>query len=381
MSNQVSQQLDDGSSGEGPGGEDRVLRRRRSGYGCLAVLVAVAVLVGGAYFALNTGVEAIKDQFNPAEDYTGSGTGGVLVEVKEGDAASDIANTLVAKGVVKSEEAFTDAALEDPDSRNIQVGFYEMKEQLPAQTALGVLIDPDSLIQDTVTFPEGWTVDQIVRQLSRKTDFSGQQYRKVLDAPSTLRLPESAGGEPEGYLFPATYLLSPNAKPKEILSMMVARFQQAARKVDLEANADDLGVSQHDVMTLASLIQAEARFDKDFAKVSRVIYNRLQDDMALQFDSTVHYAVGRDGNVGTSDADRAVDSPYNTYKYAGLPPTPIMAPGEKAIEAALNPADGPWLYFVTTNPDTGETKFAESYKEHLKNKAEFDAWCQQSDDC
>jgi len=103
--------------------------------------------------------------------------------------------------------------------------------------------------------------------------------------------------------------------------------------------------------------------------------------MALQFDSTVHYAVGKDGGVGTSDADRAVDSPYNTYQNPGLPPSPIMAPGEQAIAAALEPADGPWLYFVTTNPDTGETKFAESYDEHLQNKAEFDAWCAQSENC
>ena len=87
------------------------------------------------------------------------------------------------------------------------------------------------------------------------------------------------------------------------------------------------------------------------------------------------------GSVGTSEEARDSDSPYNTYKVAGLPPTPIMAPGEQAIEAAINPADGPWLYFVTTNPDTGETKFAESYDEHLKNKAEFDAWCADSDTC
>ena len=381
MSNQVSEQPGDGPSGAGPPSDERLRRRRRAGYGCLAVMVAVAVLVGGVYFALNAGVEAIKDQFNPAEDYTGNGTGAVLVEVEEGEAATDIANTLVAKGVVKSEEAFTDAAQENADSVNIQVGFYKMKKELPAEEALGVLLDPNSLIQDTVAFPEGWTVDQIVKELARKTDFSQQQYQKVLDSPSAIRLPASAGGNPEGYLFPATYLVSPNAKPQAILSMMVDRFREAAAKLDLTSGADDLGVSQHEVMTVASLIQAEARFDKDFPKVSRVIYNRRDENMPLQFDSTVHYAVGRDGTVGTSDNDRAVDSPYNTYKYSGLPPSPIMAPGEKAIEAALHPVDGPWLYFVTTNPDTGETKFAKSYKRHLKNKAEFDAWCRGSDDC
>jgi UPF0755 protein len=162
---------------------------------------------------------------------------------------------------------------------------------------------------------------------------------------------------------------------------MVDRFEESADELGLKAGAADLGVSPHDVVVVASLIQAEARFDKDFAKVSRVIYNRLAKDMPLQFDSTVHYAVGKDGSVGTSDSDRNVDSPYNTYEVTGLPPTPIDSPGAKALRAALEPAAGDWLYFVTTNPDTGETKFAESYREHLRNKAEFDQWCAESDHC
>ncbi len=369
----------------GPAGDteaaDKKRARRRTGYGCLAVLIAAAVLVGGAYVALNAGVDALRAQFNPPGDYAGEGSGSVLVEVKQGDAASDIAETLVAKDVVKSEEAFTEAAVDDPDSRGIQVGFYDMNEQMSARSALDVLVDPANMLQSTVAFPEGWTVDQIIGQLVKKTDFSRRQYEEVLQEPASIGLPDYAGGKPEGYLFPATYQLSPKAKPKDILAMMVARYQEAARKLDLESNADRLGVGAHDAMTVASLIQAEARFDSDFAKVSRVIYNRLEKDMALQFDSTVHYAVGRDGNVGTSDEDRAVDSPYNTYKHPGLPPTPIMAPGEQAIEAALNPADGPWVYFVTTNPASGVTKFAVSYDDHLRNKAEFDAYCLRTGNC
>jgi UPF0755 protein len=163
--------------------------------------------------------------------------------------------------------------------------------------------------------------------------------------------------------------------------MMVKRYREAATGLDLVQKAGDIGLSPHDVVTVASLIQAEARFDQDFSKIARVIYNRLENDMALQFDSTVHYAVGKDGSVGTSSSDRESSSPYNTYKVTGLPPTPISAPGDKAIEAALNPAQGDWLYFVTTNPDTGETKFATSYDDHLKNKQEFDQWCAESDGC
>jgi UPF0755 protein len=356
-------------------------QKARNGRGCLAVLVALAVLAGGAYFAVNAGMGALKDRFAPPEDYPGPGTGSVLVEVQEGDAASSIGQTLVEADVVKSVEAFTDAAAKDPDSIGIQVGFYEMKKQMAAEDALAILVDPKNMVQNTVGFPEGLTVEQIVAQLAEQTDFPAKQYRKVLDNPKAIGLPSYAEGNPEGYLFPATYQVPPNATPKSILTAMVTRYEQAAESLDLEAEAERLGVSPHDVMVVASLIQAEARFDKDFSKVSRVIYNRLEEPMPLQFDSTVHYAEGKDGSVGTSDEARDSDSPYNTYKVAGLPPTPIMAPGEQAIEAAINPADGPWLYFVTTNPDTGETKFAESYDEHLENKAEFDAWCADSDTC
>lgn len=355
--------------------------RPRRGLGCLAVLVAFAVLGAGGYVVYSVGAGALKDRFSPPPNYSGAGTGSVVVEVKSGDAASDIASTLVSADVVKSSEAFTGAAKSDPKSRGIQVGFYKMRHKMSAKAALAILVDPSNMSQNTVAFPEGWTVQQIVAQLAKKTDFSAQQYTKALKDPARLGLPGYANGNPEGYLFPATYQIRPNATPRSILTMMVDRFKQSADKLDLVAKSQALGHSPHDVMTVASLIQAEARFDQDFTKVSRVIYNRLKKPMALQFDSTVHYAVGRDGKVGTSDSDRNVDSPYNTYKYAGLPPTPIMAPGEQAIAAALNPTDGSWLYFVTTNPDTGETKFATSYAEHLRNKAEFDQWCAQSDHC
>ena len=359
----------------------RKKQRPRWGFGCLAVLIAVAVLAAGAYAVFSIGIGALRDRLSPPPDYAGPGSGSVMVEVHEGDAASDIADTLVAKDVVKSREAFTEAAIENPESRGIQVGFYQLKHQMPAAAALEVLIDPDNMLQDAITFPEGWTVDQIVAQLAKKTDFKAREFRKALAKPEKIGLPAYAGGNAEGYLFPATYQIKPNATPASILTTMVDRYKQAAEELGLERRADQLGVSPHDAMVVASLVQAEARFDKDFAKVSRVIYNRLDDSMPLQFDSTVHYAVGKDGSVGTSDEDREVDSPYNTYQNPGLPPTPIMAPGEKAIRAALNPAEGDWLYFVTTNPDTGVTKFAETYDEHLENKAEFDAWCAQSDHC
>jgi UPF0755 protein len=361
--------------------ERRVRRRRRGGLGCLAVLVALALLVGGAFVVGNAGINAIKDRLAPPPDYTGGGTGSVMVEVKEGDAADDIAGTLMAKDVVKSEDAFVDAAKDEPASLGIQVGFYALKKQMSAAAALAVLIDPANVVQASVGFPEGWTLDQVVAELVEKTRFSAREYDAVLRRPASIGLPSYAEGNAEGYLFPATYAVKPDATPRSLLAAMVSRYEQAATKLDLVERSEALGVDPHDVMTVASLVQSEARRAADFPKVSRVIYNRLDEPMALQLDSTVHYAVGRDGSVGTSDEERNVDSPYNTYRNRGLPPTPISAPGERAIAAALAPAKGSWLYFVTTNPDTGRTEFNTSYRDHLDSVAEFQQWCADSDTC
>jgi UPF0755 protein len=357
----------------------------RRGLGCLAVLIALAVLVGGGYVAATKGMDLIRDRFSPPPDYTGAGTGTVLVEVKEGQNASDIAATLKDKDVVKSIEAFTDAARNNPDSVGIQVGFYEMHRQMSAESALDILVDPDNLIQNALTIPEGWTVDQIVERLAAKTDFSAKEYRKVLAKPKSIGLPAYAKGNPEGYLFPATYMVPPNATAKSILAEMVDRWRQAADEADLEGAAERLGYTPAELMVVASLVEAESNRDADRGKVARVIYNRLETDATnhlLQIDATVNYAHDRDLGVGLTTDDLQIDSPYNTYKNPGLPPTPIEAPGDAAIEAAAHPTEGPWVYYVTVNLRTGETKFTDSYDEFLKFKAEYKEYCRtQSDNC
>jgi len=359
--------------------------RPRRGFGCLAVLVALAVLVGGGYLAYSYGLSALKDRLSGPEDYTGAGTGQVVVEVKDGDAATDIGTTLVDKGVVKSVQAFTDAARKDSKSVGIQVGFYKMKKQMSAKAALAVLVDPKNRSRSVVTIPEGFTVDQIVATLAKKTKFSKKQYTKVLDNPSSIGLPSYAKGNAEGYLFPATYELPPNSTPKSILTTMVQRWDQAAQEADIEGAAQQLGYTPEQLMVVASLVEAESNRDEDRGKVARVIYNRLETgktDKLLQIDATVNYGIGRNLGVGLTTDDLQVDSPYNTYRNPGLPPTPIEAPGDAAIEAAAHPTDGPWIYYVTVNLRTGETKFTENYDTFLKYKAEFKEYCRtQSDNC
>ena len=177
-------------------------------------------------------------------------------------------------------------------------------------------------------------------------------------------------------MFPATYDLSGDETAADVLRLLVKRFLQASSDVGLESRAVAVGQTPYDALIVASLLQAEG-LPNDFAKVARVIYNRLEAQMPLQLDATVAYALGVD-DILLNEEQLATDSPYNTYANVGLPPTPINSPGEAAIEAALAPANGKWLYFVTVNPDTGETKFTRSYEKFLKLKAEFQEYVAKS---
>lgn len=354
-------------------------KKRRSVPGCLAVLVALAVLVGGFYVGVTKGVAFLRDQFADPEDYPGPGRGKVTFQVEQGDTLAEMGRGLKEVGVVASVQAFIDAANADPDSSGIQVGYYQLKKQMAADDALDLLIDPANILKNTVTVPEGLRVVDIVAVLAEGTDFSEEQYERVLAQPEKLGLPDYAGGDPEGYLFPSTYDLPPDATPRSILAGMVDRWEQAADEADLEARAAELGYTPHELMTVASLVESEAGRQEDRGKVARVIYNRLTGEETnglLQIDATVNYAADQSLGAVPTEEDLQIDSPYNTYLNPGLPPGPIEAPGDAAIEAAANPTDGPWYYYVTVNLRTGETKFAETYDEFLAYKDELRDYCE-----
>ena len=362
-------------------------KRRRGLPGCLAVLVALAVIGGIGYFAVTKGIEVLRDKFASAPDYPGPGTGKVLFEVKSGDLSGDICRGMKAKGVVQSVDACIAAANADPKSKGIQVGFYRLKKEMASADAISVLTDPSNILSDAVTIPEGLRVVDIVKLLDQGTKYSAADFNKVLDDPSKLGLPEYADGNPEGYLFPATYGIGPDDSPTDILKMMVDRWKEAADHADLEGAAADLGYTPEELMTVASLVQAEGR-GGDMPKIARVIYNRIenpdngQTSGLLQIDATVNYALHRKGVVAvTTDETQNTDSPYNTYLNPGLPPGPIAAPGDDAIEAAAHPAEGDWLYYITVNLRTGETKFTDSYDEFLQFKQEYQQYCTTSDAC
>lgn len=183
-----------------------------------------------------------------------------------------------------------------------------------------------------------------------------------------LALPAEAKGNPEGYLFPATYPVTSKTTPGGLLAYMV---QTTNRNLATQAVADGgkaHGMTPYQTATLASIIEAEADGPADMGKVARVVHNRLAKSMPLQMDSTINYALNR-STVDTRLSDTRIDSPFNTYERQGLPPTPIDSPGLHAMAAAVAPTSGKWLYFVTVKP--GDTRFSVTYDEHRKHVADF----------
>ena len=355
-------------------------RGHRRGKGCVATVVAVVVIVAIAIFAYVKGVELIKNKLSGPDDYSGDGQGKVVVAIKKGT-LTDIGVTLEKADVVKSVLAFTEAANANPEATSITPGSYRLRKKMSAESALGLLLDPKSLVKNpTVTIPEGLRAREILALVVKQTDFTAKQVQEAYDDSAGLGLPSYAKGDPEGYLYPSTYELEKGTTAAGLLKRMVTKFKEQATALGLEEQAAQLGYSPHDLVTIASLVQAEAG-TADMKKVSSVVYNRLDVPMALQFDSTLHYAVDSRGEVLAGKDLRDIDSPYNTYKLLGLPPTPIDSPGQQALTAALRPANTDFLYFVTVDLKTGETRFATSYAKHLRNVEVYHEYCATSDEC
>lgn len=359
--------------------ESRKLRARK-GRGCLAVVISMAVvaaLVVGAVL----GFGRIRDKVDgifAAPDYTGPGTGSVTVEIAKNSTTKGIGEALEAKDVVKSAKAFERVARKDSQSLSIQAGTYTMRKKMSAEAALALMLDPKSSIQvRRVSIPAGKTLKQAaaILQASKAAKLPAGSVAAALAKPSTLGLPSYAHGSAEGFLYPGTYDLPKNATATSILKQMTMEYTKAAIELDMQRIAQSGGPDPWTAVRVASIVGAETNRKADYPKVARVIYNRLNAGMRLQMDSTVHYAFGRDGKVFTSEEARDYDSPYNTYKYAGLPPGPINSPTIELLHAALHPAKGSWLYFTLVDLDTGETAFASSLAEHQGNVNKLQAWC------
>lgn len=359
-----------GSVLPGARGHRRAAKKRRSG--CLPMLLVLVLFCAVLAWFGRGAISDVKDMFAGPEDFPGPGSGEITVVIDPGQSVRSMGEELEELGVVASADAFVDAAGDNTDSQGIQAATYVMKKEMKASDAVTYLADPANAgAGETFTVPEGFTVDQIVSRLAESTGIPAKEFRKALRSPKAIGLPAYARGNPEGYLFPATYTFNPSDKPAAILSKMVARFEQALGDNDIEATASGLGpgYTPEQIMTVASLVEAEGRGD-DMAKIARAIYNRLEmpdgggTNGLLQIDAAVLYALGtRDTSKLVAPLRELTDSPYNTYRYPGLPPGPIGAPGEQAIQAALNPAEGDWVYWVTVDCE-GTTKFSTTLAEH-----------------
>lgn len=339
---------------------------QRSGRGPLLIALVALVVVGlGAFLGVRSLVGG------GSSDYSGDGSGSVTVVVAKGDSLREIGKTLASAGVVASESAFVDAASNDPRAQSIAPGTYVLHSQMSGASAVTLMLDPKSREVKRLVIPEGWRLDRTVAAASKATGLSADELRASLSKASSLGLPPYAQGNPEGFLFPATYEFEPGADADKVVSAMLARFGQSAENLDLDGQAKARGLTSLEVVTIASILEIEVA-PADYPKAARVIYNRLAKKMPLQLDSTVNYALGT-SNLHLSAAQLRTDSPYNTYLHAGLPPGPIDSPGDAALQAAMNPADGSWLYWVTTDPKTKTTKFATTYPEFLALKKEFQA--------
>lgn len=222
----------------------------------------------------------------------------------------------------------------------------------------------------TLLIPEGWRAGQVYDAVDKALAQPPGTAKRSL-AKAHLKLPNEAEGNPEGYLFPATYPLERNGRkttPEALLSFMVDTANKKFSGAPIAAGAQRNAMNVYQAVTIASIVQAEAATKADMAKVARVVFNRLEKGMPLQMDSTVNYALNR-STLRTTSADTRIDSPYNSYQRMGLPPTPIDNPGEDAMRAAIAPAAGNWLYFVSVKP--GDTRFTDNYEEHRRNVAEF----------
>jgi len=344
--------------------------KRRNGCACLVIaLVLVGGVAGGGYCAYNF----YQSRYGPPPDYTGNGTGSVQVEIKQGDTLTDMGNRLVDDGVVKSTRAFVKAA-EDKGATSVQPGLYTLHHRMSAAAALAALANLAN--SKAVIVPEGMRAVQVYSRIDTVLHLAPGTTAKVAKADAgQLGLPSYAKGNPEGFLFPTRYNVGAGTKPLDLLKQMVAQAESEYANLGIAhpPAASGLG-NPYDVLVEASIVQAEGADSADFGKIARVLYNRLHTNATngkLEMDSTINYALNRSTLITTS-ADQQTDSPYNTYKYKGLPPGPIGNPGAAAIQAVLNPTPGDWVFFVTVKP--GDTRFTDSYAVQQQNVAAFNAY-------
>jgi len=320
----------------------------------IAVLVCIGLII--TFFVARSGPSAAPDY--PTNS---SLTSDVIIDIPAGSAGSDIARLLVENQIVKSSDAFFRVAVGDKRSEKIAPGNHRLTQKISAKQALDQLLDPNR-IPNLIKVYEGAWKSEIATSLQQY----GFSKNDVANAFKRVKLPQGFK-DPEGLLFPAQYTFAKGTTADLAVQSMIDRFTHESIAKELLMGSKEFSGAK--LLTIASIVQAEGD-TKDFDKVSRVIRNRLAIGMPLQLDSTVHFIKRVRGQIFLSTQSTLIASPYNTYKRYGLPPGPIGSPGVAAINAALKPAVGDWLYFITVAP--GDTRFTKSIEEFNTWKALYE---------
>jgi UPF0755 protein len=353
----------------GKGGRKR--RRRSRALTIVLALVLLLVVAGGGYAVIRTYVL-------PA-DFDGQGSGETVFVIEQGDAGSVVGENLADAGIVASPRAFLnalDAVPEEELGSGLAPGTYSLAQGMSGEAAVAALLDPASRVGGRVTIPEGLRTDGIFERISEATDLSVEELDAAYAQTDELGLPDYATEGPEGYLFPSTYRFDPGADALSVLKTMVTQHTQVAEEIDLEGRAEALGYDANEIMAIAAIVQAETGTKEDMPLISAVVHNRLEEGMQLQMDSTCFYVLGEEGTFLNDEQRASCEADprgYSTYGMTGLPAGPFVAPGQDAIEAALEPADEEYLYFALVDPENGHTGFSTTLEEHNQMVAENQA--------
>jgi UPF0755 protein len=327
----------------------------------LAFLFIVAFVAVGL-----TGWRQFIRQSMPYRHYQGSEQ---FVEIDPGMRTAAIGERLIAHGVVQDLWTWRIAVWRSGQATRLKAGEYRFDRPLTADQVVDKLARGDVHLR-TLTFPEGLTIRQMARLFDEKGFGTAASFVEAASDPSPIAAVDPAARDLEGYLFPETYSLSRRMSAADLVRQMAGRFL-ASWTPELGDRAASLGLTVRQVVTLASLVEKETARGDERATVSAVYHNRLRIRMGLQCDPTVIYALERAGRYtgNLTKTDLSFDSPYNTYRYAGLPPGPIAAPGLASLEAAVHPEPVDYLYFVSRND--GSHAFSSSLADHNRNVFKF----------
>lgn len=368
MNTQTRSQREDGARPAASGQKARARgvkapdsRSRRRTLGFVVIIVALVLVVGVPGYA------AWRVLFVPHAEPVSPGVA-VEVDIPAGAGTSRIAEILTDAGVVENPSMFRLRARLDGIDGTLKPGTYDLVTGMAYQDVVDRLLAGPPIEYTTVTIPEGFTIEQMAQRFEEQCAIPAAEFIELALGQATAfaedrpYLADVYNGSLEGYLFPKTYRVVDGADAADVIEMMLDQFESEIAGIDM-AYASGRGLGLNEFVTLASMVEREARVAEERPVVASVIYNRLERGMLLEIDATIEYVIKKN-RPRLLNRDLEIDSPFNTYKNAGLPPGPIASPGLASLEAAAAPADTRYLYYVLTSTDGSHT-FTETYEEFL----------------